>query len=65
MAQRQKPPTTRTSKRPGAANLVYSTAAVLALLGLAAAVYLTMLDLTGQSAIGRGSAGCSQVLSSK
>lgn len=45
--------------------IVYSLAAVLALAGLADAVYLTVLHLTGQSAVCGASAGCSQVLASK
>ncbi len=45
--------------------IVYTVAAVLALLGLADALYLTILHVTGQSAACGGSAACSQVLASK
>jgi uncharacterized membrane protein len=45
--------------------IVYCIAAVLALAGLADALYLTVLHLTGQSAVCGGSPSCSQVLASK
>jgi len=45
--------------------IVYCIAAVLALAGLADALYLTVLHLTGQSAVCGGSVSCSQVLASK
>ncbi len=64
MARRQKQPALASS-RPDASTIVYSLAAFLALLGVADALYLTVLDLTGQAAICGGSASCSQVLSSK
>jgi uncharacterized membrane protein len=64
MAAREKKPARRTA-RPDAAVVVYSLAALLALLGFADALYLTVMDLTGQVAICGGSASCSQVLSSK
>ncbi len=64
MARRHKQPTTRTA-RPDPATIVYSLAAFLALLGVADALYLTVLDLTGQAALCGGSASCSQVLASK
>lgn len=64
MAGRQRKPARRTA-RPNAAVVVYSLAALLALFGLADALYLTVMDLTGQAAICGGSASCSQVLSSK
>lgn len=45
--------------------IVYSLAALLAVAGLADAVYLSVLHLTGQSAVCGASVGCSQVLASK
>ncbi len=45
--------------------IVYSLAAILALVGLADAVYLAVLHLTGQSAVCGASTGCSKVLASK
>jgi uncharacterized membrane protein len=51
--------------KSGAARIVYSIVALLALAGLADALYLTVLDLTGQTAACGGSANCSEVLSSK
>ncbi len=49
---------------PRALVIVYSIVAVLALIGLADALYLTVLHLTGQSAACGDGAECSQVLSS-
>lgn len=60
MARRPK----RTSPARGRI-IVYLSAALLALIGLADAVYLTVLHMTGQSAVCGGLAGCSQVLMSK
>lgn len=65
MARRQKSSRTARSVRPDVSTIVYSVVAVLALLGIADALYLTVLDLTGQAALCGGSASCSQVLSSK
>jgi uncharacterized membrane protein len=64
MARRQQPAGTRVS-RANATTIVYLLAALLALAGLADALYLTVLDLTGQIAACGGSASCSEVLSSK
>lgn len=64
MAHRQKQPVTRAT-RVDTATIVYSLAAFLALVGVADALYLTVLDLTGQAALCGGSASCSQVLSSR
>lgn len=64
MARRQNQPSSR-PRGPDAATIVYSLAALLALAGIADALYLTVLDLTGQAAVCGGSASCSQVLSSK
>lgn len=45
--------------------IVYTIAAFLALAGIADALYLTVLHVTGQSAVCGGSITCSQVLASK
>jgi uncharacterized membrane protein len=45
--------------------ILYSIAAVVALTGLAEATYLTVLSLTGATALCGDSAGCFQVLGSK
>jgi uncharacterized membrane protein len=50
--------------QPRTSSPVYWIAAVLALAGLADALYLTVLHLTGQSAVCGGAATCSQVLAS-
>lgn len=65
-----KPPRTRAfsateSKLPRSLATVYLVCALLALLGLADAVYLTVLHLTGQTALCGGTAACSEVLTSK
>jgi uncharacterized membrane protein len=44
--------------------VLYTIAALLALIGLAEATYLTALYLTGETAVCGGSASCSQVLGS-
>src|SRR5215210_7861259 len=46
-------------------SLLYSLIALLALAGLADALYLAILHLTGQSALCGGSASCSEVLASR
>lgn len=65
MARRQqhKQPARTNSSR--VVPIVYSLAAILALVGLADAVYLAVLHLTGQSAVCGASTGCSKVLASK
>ncbi len=45
--------------------IVYSLAALLALAGLVDAIYLSVMHLTGQSAVCGASVGCSRVLTSK
>src|SRR5436305_14022331 len=45
--------------------IVYMFVALLALAGLADALYLTVMHLTGQSVLCGGSISCSQVLASK
>ncbi len=66
MSRKRHPPTAQPSAISSRVPvIIYSIAAALALAGLADAVYLTVMDLTGQSAVCGGSAGCSQVLASK
>jgi uncharacterized membrane protein len=65
MAGRQHNPRAVRAARPDATRIVYSIVALLALAGLADALYLTVLDLTGQAAACGGSTSCSEVLSSK
>ena len=45
--------------------IIYSFAAVLSLVGLAEATYLTVQSLTGATAICEGSSGCFEVLGSR
>jgi uncharacterized membrane protein len=65
MARREQNTFNRQPAISRSAIIVYSIAAVLALAGLADALYLTVLHLTGQSAVCGGSPSCSQVLASK
>ena len=65
MARREQNTANRHPATSRSAIIVYSIAAVLALAGLADALYLTVLHLTGQSAVCGGSPSCSQVLASK
>lgn len=51
--------------RRAGSTIVYAIISLLALIGMADALYLTILHLTGQSAVCGGSAACSQVLASK
>lgn len=44
--------------------IIYSIAAIISLVGLAEGTYLTVLNLTGETAICGGSAGCFEVLGS-
>ncbi len=50
---------------PFGSSVVYAIISLLALIGMADALYLTVLHLTGQSAVCGGSATCSQVLASQ
>ena len=45
--------------------IIYSFAAVISLVGLAEATYLTVQSLTGETAICAGSSGCFEVLGSR
>ena len=65
MARRKQNTAYRQPATSRPAIIVYSIAAVLALAGLGDALYLTVLHLTGQSAVCGGSPSCSQVLASK
>ena len=65
MARRKQNTAYRQPATSPSAIIVYSIAAVLALAGLGDALYLTVLHLTGQSAVCGGSPSCSQVLASK
>jgi uncharacterized membrane protein len=47
------------------ATIFYSVAAFVSLIGLAEATYLTVLSLTGETAVCGGSASCFEVLGSK
>ena len=53
------------TRPPKSVMIVYSIAAVLALCGIADSLYLTVLHITGQSALCGGAAACSEVLASK
>ena len=54
-----------TSARPRAEIIFYAVAAVVAMVGLAEALYLTVSDLSGEVAVCGGSSGCAEVLGSK
>ena len=45
--------------------IIYTVAALLSLVGLAEATYLTVQNLTGETAICAGSSGCFEVLGSR
>jgi uncharacterized membrane protein len=51
-------------KQSRARTIFYTAAALIALTGLAEATYLTVLFLTGETAVCGGSAGCAEVLGS-
>lgn len=65
MARRQQRKPTANPAGSRVVVLVYSLSAILALAGLADAVYLSVMHLTGQSAVCGESVGCSQVLASR
>jgi uncharacterized membrane protein len=54
--------TTRRSRIP---TILYTIAAVICLVGLAEATYLTIMNLTGETAVCGGSTSCFEVLGSK
>lgn len=54
--------TTRRSRIP---TILYSIAAVICLVGLAEATYLTVMNLTGETVVCGGSQSCFEVLGSK
>lgn len=51
--------------QPRATTIIFTIAAVIAIAGLADAMYLTIAHLTGESVVCGESLGCSRVLSSK
>jgi uncharacterized membrane protein len=55
---------TRTSSLTRATTIIHALIACIALAGLGEATYLTVLALTGETAVCGGSAGCFQVLGS-
>jgi uncharacterized membrane protein len=70
-ARQRKAPTTRGGERPaklpaasGRERLLYAIAALLALFGLADAIYLTINHLTGETARCTVTSGCNEVLGS-
>lgn len=58
-------PTTRETPRHKLRTRLYAVAAIIALLGLADGIYLTVEHLTGRTAECIASSGCQDVLSSK
>lgn len=62
MAKRSKKKPRNTNRAPV---IIYTIAAILCLVGLADATYLTIAHLTGETVACGGSAGCSEVLGSK
>src|SRR3984893_12114967 len=57
--------TKSTTKRPRVPTILYTIAALSCLVGLAEATYLTVMNLTGETAVCGGSASCFEVLGSK
>ncbi|MBA2430646.1 MAG: hypothetical protein H0V56_00850, partial [Chthoniobacterales bacterium] len=57
--------TAAASAQPRAQTVLYSLAALVALLGLADAVFLTIAHLVGQHVVCGGAAQCDEVLASK
>src|ERR1700720_681381 len=55
-------PETQRSRIP---TILYTIAALICLVGLAEATYLTVMNLTGETAVCGGSASCFEVLGSK
>jgi uncharacterized membrane protein len=54
-----------TTKRARFPTILYTIAALICLVGLAEATYLTVMNLTGETAVCGGSASCFEVLGSK
>jgi uncharacterized membrane protein len=61
MAKKQR----QITARPRAGIIFYTIAALIALVGLSEATYLTVIYLTGETAVCGGSASCFEVLGSK
>jgi uncharacterized membrane protein len=57
--------TRSTTKRARFSTILYTIAALICLVGLAEATYLTVMNLTGETAVCGGSASCFEVLGSK
>jgi uncharacterized membrane protein len=57
--------TRSTTKRTRFPTILYTIAALICLVGLAEATYLTVMNLTGETAVCGGSASCFEVLGSK
>jgi uncharacterized membrane protein len=57
--------TRSTKKRARFPTILYTIAALICLVGLAEATYLTVMNLTGETAVCGGSASCFEVLGSK
>jgi uncharacterized membrane protein len=57
--------TTSTTKRSRFQIVLYTIAALISAAGLAEATYLTVMNLTGETAVCGGSASCFEVLGSK
>jgi len=57
--------TTSTTKRSRFQIVLYTIAALISAVGLAEATYLTVINLTGETAVCGGSASCFEVLGSK
>ena len=53
------------TKRARFPTILYTIAALICLIGLAEATYLTVMNLTGETAVCGGSASCFEVLGSK
>lgn len=64
MKSRERQPAGSTTSCSRAQTIFYSAAALISLLGLAEATYLTVVYLSGETAVCGGSADCFQVLGS-
>jgi uncharacterized membrane protein len=64
MKSRKDQSTRSTTSRSRAQTIFYGAAALISLVGLAEATYLTVIFLTGETAVCGGSADCFQVLGS-
>jgi uncharacterized membrane protein len=62
---KEKATTGSTTKRARFPTILYTIAALICLVGLAEATYLTVMNLTGETAVCGGSASCFEVLGSK